>query len=252
MILRYSIFILCFTGGSYADAGWFDDVKEKAADIKQEIKDKNIENTSSALGNEEITDGLKQALVKAADYAVDNLGRSGGFSNNNKVRIPMPEKLSKVERVLRKTGQDKYADEFVVTMNSAAEVAVKSTLDIFKASIKNLSISDAKKILNGPDDAATQYLRRTSGKTLTNQVSPIVKKATSEIGVTRLYKNLYGKMGFMEKYMKPEDYDIDAYVVDKTLDGIFLMIAEEEKKIRDDPLERTSDILKNVFGLQNK
>lgn len=252
MALRCCLIVLYFAGIACANAGWFDAIQEKAEDLKKEIEDKGLESTSVTLGNDEITDGLKEALVKAADYAVNNLGQAGGFLNNVKVHIPMPEKLSNVETLLRKTGQDKYADEFVTTMNSAAEAAVKSTLGIFKKSIKNLSISDAKKILNGPDNAATQYLRETNGKELSGQISPIVKKATNDTGVTRLYKSLYEKTGFMGKYMKPEDYDIDAYVVNKTLDGIFVMIAEEEKKIRDDPLERTSDILKNVFGLQDK
>lgn len=240
--------MLCIATSSYANAGWFDSVKEKVTDIKDNIKQEYSENVSASLSDKDVTVGLKEALVKSAGYAVDNLGQKGGFLKNNKVRIPMPEKLSKVEGVLRKTGQGKYADEFVVTMNSAAETAARATLDILKTGIKNLSISDAKAILKGPDNAATQYLRKTGGKKLTKQISPIVKQATSKTGVTRLYKNLYDKMGFMGKYMKSEDFDIDAYIINKTLDGIFVLIAEEEKKIRNNPLERTSDILKSVFG----
>lgn len=176
MTLRFIIFSLCFINSSYANAGWFDSAKEKITDVKNEVKRDYSETTSASLGNEDITAGLKEALVKAAGYAVDNLGKKGGFLKNNKVHIPMPEKLSKVEKVLRKTGQDEYADEFVVTMNRSAEMAVHVTLDILKASIKNLSISDAKEILNGPDNAATQYLRKIGGKKLSNQISPIVNK----------------------------------------------------------------------------
>ena len=248
MNLKYITLSLCFLSSSYANAGWFDAIKEKAADIKNEVKQEYSDKTVSALSDEDITAGLKEALVKAADYSVDKLGQAGGFANNNKVRIPMPEKLSKLEKLLRKTGQDKYAEEFVETMNRAAETSAGATLDILKTGVKNLSISDAKKILNGPDDAATQYLRKTGGEELTKQISPIVKDATSKTGATKLYKKLYGNLGFMGKYMKPEDYDIDAYVTNKTLDGIFAMIAEQEKMIRDNPLERTSDILKSVFG----
>ncbi|MCW8923853.1 MAG: DUF4197 domain-containing protein [Gammaproteobacteria bacterium] len=248
MNLKITALTLCLLTTTHANAGWFDSLKEKATEIKDEVKQEYSDTTVSALSDEDITAGLKEALVKAADYSVDKLGRAGGFADNTKVRIPMPEKLSKLEKLLRKTGQDKYADEFVETMNHAAETSAGATLEILKTGVKNLTISDAKNILNGPDDAATQYLRKTGGAELTRQISPIVKDATGKTGVTRLYKKLYDNLGFMGKYMKPEDYDIDAYVTNKTLDGIFVMIAEQEKMIRDNPLERTSDILKSVFG----
>jgi hypothetical protein len=251
MILRF-IFISLFIFSNNVSAGWLDSAKEKITDatdeVKQEAKQKNSKNISPSLSSKDITKGLKEALSKGADYAVNNLGKTDGFWKNKKVRIPMPESLSKVEKALRKTGQEKYADEFVVTMNRAAEAAVPLTLNIIKASIKNLSIDDAKKILKGPDDAATQHLEKSGGKQLATKISPIVKQATNKTGVTKSYKKLYEKMGFMGKYMKPEDYDIDAYITRKTLDGLFVMIRTEEKKIRDNPLERTSDILKNVFS----
>ena len=111
-----------------------------------------------------------------------------------------------------------------------------------------MSITDAKTILHGPDDAATQYLKKTGSRKLSAQILPIVKNATSKTGVTVSYKNMLGKLGFAGKYLKLDDYDIDTYITQKTMAGLFIMIAKEEKKIRDNPLARTTEILKSVFG----
>ena len=244
---------MTFVFSNNVSAGWFDDLKDKVETVKEDVinTNSNKESISNVLSNEDITNGLKQALDKGVTYAVDNLGQAGGFSNNAAVRIPMPEKLEKVEALLRKTGQDEYADEFVGTMNQAAEAAVPLTLEVLKDGVKNMTFEDAKQILNGTDNAATEYLRRTGSDSMKNKISPIVKNATDKTGATRVYKDMYGKLGFMGKFMKPEDYDIDGYITNKTMDGLFTMIAEEEKKIRDNPVERTTDLLKNVFGSVN-
>ncbi len=237
-----------------ASAGWFDDLMDTVETVKEEALNSdniNTETLSNALSNEDIANGLKQALDKGVTYAVDNLGQTGGFSNNEAVRIPMPEKLEKVETLLRKVGQDKYADEFVGTMNQAAEAAVPLTLEVLKDGVKNMTFDDAKQILSGTDNAATEYLRKTGSDSMREKISPIVKDATDKAGMTRVYKDMYGKLGYMGNFMKPEDYDIDSYITDKTMDGLFTMIAQEEKKIRDNPVERTTDLLKNVFGSVN-
>ena len=243
---------------SHVSAGWFDDLKDKAKAITEDATSDvlsngsiNKETLSSALSSEDIANGLKQALDKGVTYAVDNLGQAGGFSNNAAVRIPMPENLEKVEMILRQTGQDKYADEFVGTMNQAAEAAVPLTLEVLKAGVKNMTFDDAKQILNGTDNAATEYLRRTGSDSMRNKITPIVKNATDQTGTTRIYKDMYGKLGFLGNYMEPEDYDIDGYITNKTMDGLFTMIAQEEKKISDNPVERTTDLLKSVFGSVN-
>ncbi|TNG00500.1 MAG: DUF4197 domain-containing protein [Gammaproteobacteria bacterium] len=203
---------------------------------------------SSVLSNDEMIAGLKQALEKGVGYAVENLGQQDGFWGNQAVRIPMPEKLETVEKALRSLGQDKYADEFVLTMNRAAESAVPLTKDILKQAVTSMSFEDAKQILKGPDDAATQYLRKVGGEQMSNKILPIVQEATSRTGVTQQYKNLFDKLGFMNQFINPEDYDIDRYVTNQTLDGIFHMIAQEEKQIRENPLARSTDLLKKVFG----
>ncbi len=229
-----------------AHAGWGDYFKEKLNQLGGD--DASSKAVSSVLSNDEVIAGLKQALEKGADYAVDYLGKEDGFLSNPQVKIPMPEKLELVEKTLRKLGQDKYADEFVLTMNRAAEQAVPLTLDILKQAVSNMSIEDAKGILAGSDNAATEYLRKVGGEQMTQKIAPIVAQATAKTGVTKQYKKLFDKMGFMSKVVDPNDYDVDKYITGKTVDGLFVMIAAEEKKIRENPVERTTDLLKKVFG----
>jgi hypothetical protein len=174
--------------------------------------------------------------------------KTDGFLGNPKVKIPMPDKLSQLEGLLRKLGQDKYADEFVVTMNRAAEQAVPLTKDILKKGVRELTIEDAKNLLNGPDDAATQYLKKIGGDSLREKITPMVKQATDNVGVTSQYKSLFNNLGFMGSMLNPDDYDIDKYITEETMDGIFTMLAEQEKQIRENPMERSTDLLKKVFA----
>jgi hypothetical protein len=232
-----------------AQAGWFDWFEEKTDEVIEAVKTGDTSQVVEvALSNEQITNALKQALDKGADFAVEELSKGGGFLDNPKVRIPIPEKLQAVEKVLRQVGQDKYADEFEVTMNNAAEQAVPLTLTILKQAIKNMTVEDARSIVDGNVDSATNYLKRVGSDDLRRQIAPIVQGATARTGVTKVYKTMYDKMGFAGKYINLEDYDVDRYVTDKTLDGLFVKIAEEEKKIRENPTERTTDLLKQVFG----
>ena len=133
-------------------------------------------------------------------------------------------------------------------MNQAAEKAVPKTIDILIAAVKAMTIKDALNILNGKQDAATQYFKRTSSPHLRGAIKPIVQKATGSVGLTRSYKNMMAKAGFMAKYADKDSLDIDQYITDKTIDGLFNKIAVEEKRIRDNPVARTTDILKQVFG----
>jgi len=232
-----------------ANAAWFDWLTDNTDKVTEAISSGDTSAIMDvALSNEKIAEGLKQALSKGADFAVASLSKTGGFLNDENVRIPLPEKLSQIEDLLRSAGQDKYADEFITTMNNAAEAAVPLTLDALKESIQKMTVADAKNILNGKDDAATQYMRRVSSERLEAKITPIIKQATAKTGVTKSYKTMYDKLGFAGKYLNLDDYDIDSYVTQKTMDGLFLMIAQEEKKIRDNPIERTTDVLKEVFG----
>lgn len=203
--------------------------------------------STTALTHSEMVGGLKEALEKGAREAIAKLGRQDGFLKNADVAIPMPDNLKKVDKLMRKLGQDKMADAFVATLNHAAEQAVPEAASLFSDAIARMSVQDALAILKGPDNAATEYFRKTSGAQLTERFKPIVQAATDQAGVTNAYKSLMTKAGPFAKALGKER-DLDAYVTDKTVDGLFKMIAEEEKRIRQDPLARGSDLLKRVFG----
>ncbi|MGB5305867.1 MAG: DUF4197 domain-containing protein, partial [Gammaproteobacteria bacterium] len=197
---------------------------------------------------DEMVSGLKEALQKGTQFAVDNLGQEGGFLNNAKVRIPMPDSLSWVEKTLRTLRQDKLADEFVTSLNHAAEQAVPEAAAIFGDAISAMSLDDARAILSGPDDAATQYFRTHTEAALTEKMRPIVTEATAKAGVTASYKSMMSRAGSLTSLLSSDTTDLDGYVTGKTLDGLFLMVAEEEQRIRENPLARSTDLLKKVFG----
>ncbi len=202
----------------------------------------------SNLSQADIVSGLKEALIKGTQSAVSTLGKENGFFAHPKLRIPMPEKLQTVETALRKLKQDDIADDFVLSMNRAAEKAVPKAMSIFSRAIKNMSIEDAYGILQGPDNAATEYLKKTSGSQLHQQFLPMVKQATNNVGVTENYKALIDNLGMMSKLIDVESLDLDKYVTDKAVSGVFNLVANEEKLIRANPTARTSDILKKVFS----
>ncbi len=199
----------------------------------------------------EISNGLKEALSKGVRFAVDTLGKENGFLDDVRVKIPLPKSLQKLEKALRIAGQGKSVDDFVASMNHAAEKAVPVAIDVFLDSIKKMSFDDARKILfSGEQDAATQFFRRTSEDTLRGKFRPIVEEFTAKVGVTQKYKDMVGKAGPVAKFIVgKEATDLDAYVTQKALDGLFFMVAEEEKKIRKDPIGRTSSLLKKIFGM---
>ena len=210
-----------------------------------------------ALTPDQMVGGLKEALGKGVQQAVATLGREDGFLKDIGVKIPMPEKLQRVERTLRTLRQDKLADEFVTTMNRAAEQAVPEGAAVLGDSVKQMSVADAKSILTGTNNAATQYFRRTSETNLSARFLPIVKAATEKAGVTGAYKRMTDKAGgglggLGGGLLGKEAPDLDSYVTHKTLDGLFLKIAEQEKQIRENPVARTTDLLQTVFGAASK
>lgn len=214
----------------------------------------------STLTQDQMVGGFKEALAQGVQHAVTNLGKSDGFLKNLNVKIPMPESLQKVEKTLRTLRQDKLADEFVTTMNRAAEQAVPEAAAVLGDSVKQMSIADAKSILTGTNNAATQYFRRTSETNLYERFLPIVRKTTEQTGVTSAYKKMTAKVGgglgglggLGGNIPGVEMPDLDSYVTHKTLDGLFLKIAEQEKQIRENPVARTTDLLQKVFGAVGK
>ena len=217
----------------------------------------------AALSQDQMVQGLKDALAKGVQQAIAELGHDGGFLTNLNVKIPMPEKLQKVETTLRAMKQDKLADDFVATMNHAAEQAVPEAGSVFADGLKQMTIEDATSILTGPNDAATQYFQRTTQTNLYARFYPIVQKATAQTGVTAAYKNLMAKADVTKSLgslgsalggslLDKDTMDVDAYVTNKALDGLFKMVAEEEKQIRQNPVARTTDMLQKVFGALKK
>lgn len=213
--------------------------------IKQTL---DSDSASDALTETDVIAGLKQTLTKGSRLAVNQLGKFDGYYADPKVRIPMPDKLQEVESALRTMKQDKLADDFVLSMNRAAEQAVPKARDILVSIVQGMSVEDAYDILRGPDDAATSYLREKGGPQLKQQFRPVVAQATDSVGVTREYKSLIDNLGMMSSIVDTSTLDIDGYVTDKAIDGLFTLIAREEKAIRDNPAARTTELLKKVFS----
>ena len=191
--------------------------------------------------------GLRTALDRGTQAAVSKLGRTDGFLGNALVRIALPESAQRGERLMRRLGMGKYADELVVTLNRAAEAAVPEARTLFVDSVRRMTLSDAKGILTGGDTAATEYFRRTTRQALHQRFLPIVRGATAKVQLARAYGR-YADKAIAVGLLREEDADLDEYVTQKALDGLYLMVAEEEKKIRAEPLATGSKILRKVFG----
>jgi len=214
--------------------------------LKDAMKSLGLE---QGLTETEIVDGLKQALEIGTSKAVMRVSKKNGYLKNPKIKIPLPENVQKVESILRNIGFGSKVDKFELSMNRAAERAAPKAKSIFWNAIKKMSFSDARQILKGPEDAATQYFRKKTSTQLQDEFKPIVNQAMSEVGVTQAYKSLDRKIRALP-FTKSLSFDLDQYVTDKALDGLFLMLAEEEKKIRQDPTARVTDLLKKVFAEQ--
>ena len=228
-----------------AAADWSDMLEDAVKGLQ--TPDRSEASSVESLSPLEMNAGLKEALAVGVERAVDALGRSGGYLDDPSVRIPLPGFLAKTEPALRMMGQGAAVDEFIATANRAAERAIPQAAGIVGDAIRAMSIADAKTILTGPDNAATEYFRAKTSAQLTDAILPIVRQATDAAGVTRAYKNLVGKAGAGAGLMG-KSLDVDSYVTDRTLDGLFLKVAEEEKRIRTDPVARSSELLKKVFG----
>lgn len=201
----------------------------------------------SDISNKDAVGGLKQALSQGATKAVATLGRPDGFLGNPKVRIPLPDNLQKAEGVMRRFGMGKQADELVTSMNRAAESAVTEAKPLLLDAVKTMSVEDAKKILNGGDDAATQYFRARTAVPLTQKFLPIVRQATAKAQLAEKYDQ-FAAAGKRFNLVKEEDAKLENYVARKALDGMYLMIAEEERAIRQDPVAAAGSLAKKVFG----
>jgi hypothetical protein len=203
------------------------------------------------LSSAERTDGLKAALSQATAVAVASLGKQDGFMGNPEVRIPLPGKLQKASKTLRKLGLRKQTDALSLAMNRAAEAAVPEARALFADSIKQMTVTDALGILRGPQDAATQYFKKSMSEKLTARFLPIVNKATTNVQLAQRYNDVAkkaSKVGLVDQ----KDANLDAYVTQKALDGLFLTMAKEEVAIRKNPMGQASSLLRKVFSAIGK
>jgi len=194
-----------------------------------------------------IISGLKEALSIGTDNAVKNVSQVDGYFGNQVIKILMPEKIQKVADVLKKVGYQKQVDDFVLSMNRAAEKAAPQAASIFVGAIKEMTIEDARKILNGGDTAATEFFKGKTHDKIYSAFKPIISSSVDEVGVTRSYKEMIGKYESLP-FMSAESIDLDHYVTTKAMDGLFYLVGQEEKKIRTNPAARVTDLLKTVFG----
>lgn len=202
-----------------------------------------------AVSNDEVTEGLKEALVKGISEGSDLVSQVDGYFKNPAIKIPFPPEVEQVETTLRQVGLGGEVDKFVLTLNRGAEDAAKEAKPIFLAAIRQMTIEDAWSILQGQDDAATQYLKTSTSELLKEKFKPVIQNSLSKVNATKYYSDLvssYNRIPLVQK-VNP---DLDEYATERAIEGLFVMIAKEEKNIRENPLARTSELLKKVFGSQ--
>lgn len=225
-------------------------VMSSCAQIKLDQAIKDINNTVSgggSLSNADIIKGLKEALTVGSRNSANKASVTDGYFKNTLIKIPFPKEAEKVESTVRSLGMNKQVDDFVLSLNRAAEDAAKKAAPVFVNAITKMTINDGVSILKGNNDAATQYLKRTTSTELKNQFKPIVQTSLNTVQVTKYWTpviSTYNKIPFVTQ-MNP---NLEEYVTQKAIDGLFILVAQEELKIRKDPAARVSDILKKVFG----
>ncbi len=203
-----------------------------------------------SLSTEEVVRGLKEALTVGISNGSESASRLDGYNKNTLIRIPFPPEIKEVEQKLRQIGLNKPVDDFIVSMNRAAERAAQEAKSVFIDAITKMTIQDAWGILKGDQHAATEYLKRTTSEALTSKYRPIIKQSLDAVDATKYYGtvvNTYNQIPFVKKV----ETDLTKYVTDLALDGLFTLVAEEEEKIRKDPVARTTELLRRVFDTNN-
>jgi hypothetical protein len=225
-----------------------DGLKEKFNDLgKPAVSNPDKKPGLAQFSTQEQIESLKQALTQGAQTAVSNLAKKDGYLGNNKVRIPLPDSLNKADKAMRRIGMGKYPDELITSMNRAAEAAVPEAKKLFVGAIKKMTVSDAKGILTGSNDAATRYFRKNTETQLDARFKPIVGKAMKKVKLAQTYDRFAGKgakFGLVDK----RDANLENYITRKAMNGLFLMMAEQEKDIRAHPLQATGELAKKIFA----
>lgn len=208
--------------------------------------------SSTALSNEEVTSGLKEALRLGTERSVEKASIANGFWNDARIRIPFPAEAIKVKNTLMDLGIKKPVEDFERTLNKAAEQAAKEAVPVFVEAITSMSIQDGFNLLRGGENAATDFLREKTSDALRAKFTPVVKQATQQVALTSYWTpvaSAYNTASLLTGG-KAVDPDLDAYVTTKAMDGLFLLLADEEKKIRQDPMARATALLQKVFAQQ--
>lgn len=225
-------------GSNALYAGWLDKLKDKLGEP---------ETKEQLLGNDEVAAGLKEALRVGTETVVGNLGTTDGFNLDPQIHIPLPNQFDQVRSILGRIGMDSMLTDLELGLNRAAEVATPKAKSLFLSAINDMTLDDVMAIYKGPDDAATQYFKSKMSAPLALEMKPVVDESLAEVGAVKMYDDVmksYETVPFAPKI----DADLSDYVVEKGMDGIFYYLAKEEAAIREDPVKRTTDILKNVFG----
>ncbi len=227
-------------------AGWFDKGKKILNSYtKTTSKNKN------QLSLNEIQNGLKEALKVGVQNVVQKLGKVNGFYNDKNVHIPLPDKLRKIKDTLNGIGMGKRLNDLELKMNRAAEIATLKVKKLFWKAISEMTINDVNKIYHGPDDAATQYFKNKMTNPLKLEMSPVIEKSLNEVQAVKLYNSIINKYNSLP-FVKPVNFNLTDYVLGRAIDGIFFYLAKEEAAIRKNPVKRTTELLKKVFGNLNK
>jgi hypothetical protein len=236
------VFVLFWVVGfpCLAEAGIFDDIMRELPGTKSGVSQPGPDQQTTV-------SGLKEALAIGTENAVNAVSKTDGYFSNQMVKILLPDKIQKVADVVAKMGFQEQVDNFILSMNRAAEAAAPKAIVLFVDAIKTISFDDARKILQGGDTAATQYFKDKTSKQLYDEFKPVVISNMNRMGVTKAYKDMMAPYESLPLVPK-ESIDLDHYVTNKALDGLFLMVGEEEKKIRTNPAARVTDLLKTVFG----
>lgn len=231
---------LCLALSATAQMPKLDDLLKGAAGLKSPAIGATDDKTGAA--------GIKEALAVGTENAVKSLGRPDGYFANEAVKILMPEKIRKVSEVARMAGFQRQVDEFVLSMNRAAEAAAPLAAKFFGDAIRDMTLEDVRGILAGGDTAATDFFSRKTRDKLYAAFKPVVSRKVGEVGATRAYTDMMGRFDKVPMMGGRQSLDLDDYVTNKSLDGLFRMVGEEEKKIRTNPAARTTDLLRTVFG----
>ena len=240
VINRIAIIIVVILSITTVNAGWLDKFKEA-------ISTDSNSSTASALSDSDIAGALKDALTVGSENVVSQLSAPGGFNADPKIRIPLPDSLKTVHETMNKFGMGSALNNLELKLNEAAETATEKAKPLFIDAIKQLTWDDVKNILNGPDDAATQYFKGKMSTPLSEEMRPVVESSLNEVGAIKSYDNIMGD--YKKLPLVPDvQADLTQHVLDKGIDGIFYYLALEEGKIRNDPAKRTTELLKKVFG----